>query len=287
MIKLVLLDLDGTLLESHTNVSKVNIRAVKAVLDKGIPVALLTGRNHHMTLKVVKKLNLPVYYCCVGGTEIYSPKHELIQANNLSLDEIKAALKIIKKEPCLIQITRRDGYFKYLTDASAKKFEVFATNSIKDRVKSWFTKMSFVNDVEDYHTHVFDNSNEIVVGGELDVLERIKATIDASDLDISCRMDMWPNYLFISKVHQSKGDAAAYLADYFGITTNEVMAFGDDYNDIDMLESVGYGIAMGNALEQVKAVSFDETKTNKEDGVAHAIHHYILEERTEKLKQRG
>lgn len=287
MIKLVLLDLDGTLLESHTNVSKKNIKAVKAVLDKGIPVALLTGRNHHMTMKVVNKLKLPVYYCCVGGTEIYSPKHELIQENNLSLDEIKAALKIIKKEPCLIQITRRDGYFKYLTDTSAKKFEVFASNSIKDKVKSWFTRMSFVRDFEDYHHHIFDNSNEIVVGGELDVLERIKATIDQSSLGISCRMDMWPNYLFISKVHQSKGDAAAYLADYFGITTDEVMAFGDDYNDIDMLESVGYGIAMGNALDKVKAVSFDQTKSNKEDGVAYAIEHYILKGKKEKLNIRG
>jgi HAD superfamily hydrolase (TIGR01484 family) len=120
MIKLLVVDLDGTLLKNHRSISKVNKKALKAAADKGIPIAVCTGRNHRLTIGIVKRLKLPVYYCCVGGTEIYNSDDELIKTGYLDSDSIRQVLSIIKDESCLIQITKQDGYFKYATDVAAK-----------------------------------------------------------------------------------------------------------------------------------------------------------------------
>jgi len=283
MIKLLVVDLDGTLLKNHRSISKVNKEALKAVMERGIPIAVCTGRNHRLTIGIVKRLKLPVYYCCVGGTEIYNSDNELIKAENLDPEDIRKVLSIIKDESCLIQITKQDGYFKYATDSAAKKYEVFSSDLISGRIRNFVAKMFYVKNLEDYHKPVFNKSNEIVIGGDTEVLNRIREKVEASSEKLYCRMDLWPNYLFITNGYQSKDKAIEFLVNRIGITMDEVMALGDDYNDLDMIKAVGYGIAMDNALDVLKEVSYDQTLSNKEDGVAVAINHYIIEKRKGKI----
>lgn len=77
-------------------------------------------------------------------------------------------------------------------------------------------------------------------------------------------------------MHKSatKGSAVRFLEDYFGVQTNEVIAFGDNFNDLDMLEHAGLGVAMGNAPNEIKQAANVVTVTNNEDGLA-----LILEEK--------
>ncbi len=147
---------------------------------------------------------------------------------------------------------------------------------ISGRIRNFIAKIFFVKKIEDYHKPIFNKSNEIVIGGDMEVLNRIREKVEASTTGLYCRMDLWPNYLFITSGYQSKDKAVKFLVDRIGITMDDVMALGDDYNDLDMIKAVGYGIAMGNALEELKQISYDQTLTNKEDGVAHAINHYII-----------
>ena len=76
----------------------------------------------------------------------------------------------------------------------------------------------------------------------------------------------------------SKGEAVAQLAKFYQISPDEVMCIGDSENDLSMIEFAGIGVAMGNAMDQVKEVADFVTKTNQEAGVAHAIDLYVLNE---------
>ena len=85
-----------------------------------------------------------------------------------------------------------------------------------------------------------------------------------------------PYYLEILNKQVNKGQAVRILAEQLGITADEVMAVGDQENDLAMLSYAGYGVAMGNAIESVKQQARYQTATNAEDGVAQAIQRWAL-----------
>ena len=74
----------------------------------------------------------------------------------------------------------------------------------------------------------------------------------------------------------TKGSSCVFLIDHLGIDHHDSYAFGDGMNDIEMLELVGFGVAMGNANERIKALAKYSTKTNSENGVAHAVKRFVL-----------
>lgn len=285
MIKMIMLDLDGTLLDPKRKITKANKRILEQVHAQNIPVAICTGRNVRMTMKVVKKLPIPVYYCCVGGVEIFDPTDKPIFQENLGLDEIQEIIDLVKDENCFFQVTNRIGYYKYLLNADCKQYELFGSNSIKHRISNKIVNIVNVTSLESFKDNSFDQSQEIILAGDKALLERLKATIEEKNESLQARLDLWPNYLFITKKGLNKGNSAKVLANHFQIDVSEILAIGDDFNDLDMLETVGYGIAMADAIDSLKEIAYDHTLSNKESGVAHALKHYIIDKKTTKLTE--
>lgn len=285
MIKLVMLDLDGTLLDHKKHVSRANKKAIKAVHEMGIPVVICTGRNKRLTKKVTKTLPVPVHYCCVGGVEIFDDKDQPIFQENLDIDEIRTILDMVKSESLLVQVTDNNGYYKFILDDSCKKYDFFSSDVLKGRIMSKLMNLNSVASLEYLKDKRFDQAQEIVLAGEMPLLERLKEEIENKYPLLQARIDMWPNYLFVTKKNLGKGNSARVLAKHFGIHVDEILAMGDDYNDMDMLETVGYGIAMAGAIDGVKAVAYDHTISNKESGVAHALKHYIIEGNQGKISE--
>ena len=88
---------------------------------------------------------------------------------------------------------------------------------------------------------------------------------------------MWNDNVEIMNAGSSKGNAVKFLCELLNIDKEEIIAFGDNYNDISMLEYVGMGVAMGNAEEDVKKIASYITESNTESGVAKAIDDLVLE----------
>lgn len=287
MYKLVVLDIDGTLIKSNRRITRRTKRTIKSVLDLGVHVVICTGRNRRMAKLVVDKLYTKLPYCCVGGTEIFDADNQEIFSANLDLEDIVNILKIVNEEECFIQLTRQDGYIKYLNSDTAKKYEVFATNSIKGFISHKYLGMRYINTLEDFFTDKYHKSNEVIVGGPDKTLIKIKNKLEEKFKHIQVRDDLWDNYIFVSRKNISKANTIDVLCNHYNIDKSEVIAIGDDLNDIDMLKRVGLGIAMGNALESVKKSAVDITYTNDMDGVAHALEHYIINKKTEKINYTG
>ncbi|WP_448324162.1 HAD-IIB family hydrolase, partial [Streptomyces sp. DSM 41493] len=109
-----------------------------------------------------------------------------------------------------------------------------------------------------------------------DLLDRAIAQIPAEAKQRYTIMKSSPYYLEILDKRVNKGEGVKALAEKLGIPRENVMTLGDQENDIAMLEYAGIGVAMGNALDSVKAVSQFVTKTNLEDGVAYAVEKFVL-----------
>ena len=125
--------------------------------------------------------------------------------------------------------------------------------------------------------YVGDGALKVVCfSDDVQKLGRIRAALGADgDLEISA--SWWNNLEFLAKgVH--KGSAVAALAERLNLTMDQVMAVGDNENDLSMLDAAGVSVAMGNAAEHVKARAMHVTRSNQEDGVAHAVCKWALGE---------
>ncbi|WHY79659.1 Cof-type HAD-IIB family hydrolase [Neobacillus sp. WH10] len=240
-IKLVALDMDGTLLNYKGQISEANRQAIKAAQDKGIYVVLSTGRSLTTCREHADALELTSYLVTVNGSEIWDEKRELVERNFVKAELIE--------------------WMWELTKQHKTKFWAISTE------RNWHDEMP-----EDIHNiewlkfgfNIDDDATRELILKELEA----KAEFELSN---STLKNIEVNPLGINK---AKG--LGVVCSRLGIEMKNVMAVGDSRNDLMMIKSAGLGVAMGNAQDVVKAAADWVTATNEEDGVAKAIHTWVL-----------
>ena len=240
-IKLVALDMDGTLLNKKGQISDANRQAIKEAQEKGIAVVLSTGRSFHTSREHAESLELTSYLVTVNGSEIWDDKRQLVERN------------LVNSE--LIQ------WMWELTQQHQTKFWAISTE------RSWHNEMP-----EDLHSIEW-----LKFGFTIDddaTRELIKHELEAKgefELTNSTLKNIEVNPLGINK---AKG--LSMVCSRLGIEMKNVMAVGDSMNDLMMIKEAGIGVAMGNAQDIVKESADWITSTNEEDGVAKAIYKWVL-----------
>ena len=244
--KLILLDLDETLLHSDKTISDYSAQIFEQCRQRGILVGFCTSRGKPNIIPFEKKIN-PDICICNGGAVIYR-NGNLLHAVSFSIEETRALLKTagtVCGSGCEITVDTIDKIF---WNRHKDKSTDYADNSIYD----------------DFRNFVQPAMKICVQTDDPEKAKEIAQSVPACDFlpfsDI-------PWYKF-SPASATKESAILILCQNLGIFPQEILAFGDDFNDIGMLKLCGKGIAMGNAIPQVKATADDITKTNNEDGAA-------------------
>lgn len=244
--KLILLDLDETLLHSDKTISDYSAQIFEQCRQRGILVGFCTSRGKPNIIPFEKKIN-PDICICNGGAVIYR-NGNLLHAVSFSIEETRALLKTagtVCGSGCEITVDTIDKIF---WNRHKDKSTDYADNSIYD----------------DFRNFVQPAMKICVQTDDPEKAKEIAQSVPACDFlpfsDI-------PWYKF-SPSSATKESAILILCQNLGISPQEILAFGDDFNDIGMLKLCGKGIAMGNAIPQVKATADDITKTNNEDGAA-------------------
>lgn len=244
--KLILLDLDETLLHSDKTISDYSAQIFEQCRQRGILVGFCTSRGKPNIIPFEKKIN-PDICICNGGAVIYR-NGNLLHAVSFSIEETRALLKTagtVCGSGCEITVDTIDRIF---WNRQKDKSTDYADNSIYD----------------DFRNFVQPAMKICVQTDDPEKAKEIAQSVPACDFlpfsDI-------PWYKF-SPASATKESAILILCQNLGIFPQEILAFGDDFNDIGMLKLCGKGIAMGNAIPQVKATADDITKTNNEDGAA-------------------
>ena len=280
-IKIVALDLDGTLLDSEKRLSDVNRDALARAAAKGVLIVPTTGRFFGMMPPAVRDLPFVRYAITINGAQVYDRETDTaIVRDEIPLDMALGVMELLDRHDVIYDCYRQN--WGWMTAALQDKAADYATNE-------HYLKMvrEFRRPVPELKAHLRETAadgdvqkimlfapNSRVSGLPSQVLDPIRAELAAKFPEIKVTASTWNNLeLNIRTAH--KGNALRRFAEHLGFSLANCMAFGDGMNDFTMVEAAGLGIAMANAEPEVKRVAKDVVPSNDDDGVAAGIAKWI------------
>ncbi|WP_017471663.1 Cof-type HAD-IIB family hydrolase [Amphibacillus jilinensis] len=280
MIKMIATDLDGTLLSSVGEVSEQNAQAIKAAQKAGIEVVIATGRSYYSAYRPINKAGLKCPIICLNGANIYTVDAQMTRSIKMGKAVTQKILHTVKEENAYFELYTNKGVYSMdrsnfmdvLVNIMLSAHPEATEEEIEKRAEQRFQEENFIF-TKDFQTVI--NNDEVDIykalafSLEADGLERIKAPFLKSD-DVTVTSSGFDNAEF-NHPDAQKGIALTLLAEDRNLELSEVMAIGDNYNDLSMLEIVGRSVAMGNAEAGVKKSCHYTTTSNDQDGVAKAI----------------
>lgn len=268
MIKMVVCDMDGTLLNSDLQISKENLDAINALREKGIRFCIATGRPEQLVKEYIGPLQMEDPMILYNGSVIGHPfKKNRLYEMTLKKDDIQSIIEYCEEN----EIT----YMLYTQDRIISKPN-YRVDFFEERNKLLSKKNQCVfEDIQDIEEILKYNISKILlIESNQEKYEKTKTMVSQySQLEIVASQK---GFIDINPEGASKGNALQILANHFGYTLDEVVVFGDQDNDASMLEIAGIGIAMEGASTNAKNAASDQTISNNDSGVAYWINKNIL-----------
>ena len=267
--KLLVVDIDGTLLNRQGNISEVDVKALAKAGDAGLRVSLSTGRVVQASLMFINQLSLDGYHMFFDGALVYSPeKDEEVYVEPISQELIREMIEFSRQIEVDFDLYSISHFFaERETRATEIRREFFKlVPTIVDFEEIWQTERMIKG------TLVVASDEEKARAN--DFVRRFKDRLHFSWTGTPA----YPGIDFINIVARdvSKGKALEALVSFLGISLAEVMAIGDGVNDIPLLSSAGLGVAMDNASDELKAIADYVTLDVDNNGVAAAINKFLL-----------
>jgi len=273
------LDVDGTLLNSRHELSDVTRAAVRAAQAAGIRVALVTGKRYRKTLPFVEPLGLDVPLVSANGTLIKHPSqdHKTLFLSAFPRPVLLAWLREVERfgqEPIVYADTYHEGFDFYHRGRTAGLPELadyLERNPHDGRVRPDL--------MEDPPDGIFAGFATGTRESMLKLAARLETAVPNALYVHVLRSPLYAGYLCeIAPIAINKWSGVRFLADQWEIKDDEICAVGDDINDLPMIEAAGLGVAMGNAVAEVKAAADRIAPTHDEHGVAQVVQ-WLLDER--------
>ena len=267
-IRLLALDIDGTLLNPQFQISPTDMRALRRAHSQGIEIVVVTGRRHTFALPIVQQLGFDLWVISSNGAITRSLSGETFHRDLLPAETCR--------ELCTSMIEFR-GNTVLTFDTEAKGAIVLEhMNELNSSIQRWLEKnLQYIDFVIPIEESLTSNPVQAMFCGQIARMQRAQAALATSGLDITVlRTEYVERDLSIVDVLNqgcSKGHALERWAKYRGIAREQVMAIGDNYNDIEMLAFAGVPFIMGNASEELRCNGWAVTLSNDQNGVAAAI----------------
>lgn len=257
-VRLLCLDLDGTLLTPEKKVSAASRTAIAEARAAGLALAIASGRNPFNVRELLDELDLPFTAVCLSGAYAVLDRREVAR-RPLGRARFEAALAVAEECGCYISAAGSDfNYFCGVPDWKPSDGKAF-TNYGHCASYQELARAVGGRDVLKAALH-----------GEVDEqYARVRRLLGEVDGIKAAQSDL--RWVDVTAPGVSKAGGVAALAEALGISLAEVCAVGDDENDLECLAAVGLGIAMGNALPEAKAAASVVVATNEHDGAAEAI----------------
>ena len=273
-VRLVAIDIDGTLLDPHFQISQRNLDALRAAHDTGIEIMLATGRRHDYAMPVVRDLGIPVWLISSNGALVRSSEGETFYADRLPAPVARRLILHMDDFRGNAVLTfDRQGHGALVLEPE---------HTLHHSISRWIEKnaehIQYVSPIENALTE--DPIQAMYCGGveQMKVAQRRLAEADFNDQISVLRTQYDYRDLCILDILNrdcTKGHALRRWAEHRGISRDQIMAIGDNYNDLEMLEYAGLPVIMGNASEELRQSGWRVTASNAESGVAAVLEEVI------------
>jgi len=256
-IKAIAIDLDGTLLTSQKTITDTTVQTLRYIMERGIHVSIATGRSLTTAKRFIEQVGTQFPAVCYNGSCIYDPraKRDLWHIH-LSNDICTSIVQASKSSKAHLHAFM--NHTLYFTEAGKQADHLEPLSSVVGKVVDFtnlnplhFTKAMFL--------------------GPLSETEPVRFKLEKIHGNAIHVVYSHDDYLEIMTGGATKGSALERLMGMYGISADEVMAFGDADNDKEMLAWARYGVAMENAHETVKSIASTTTGHNDDEGVARKI----------------
>lgn len=260
MIKLILTDMDGTLLNDNNEINKEFYPTFDKLLNKNIIFGAASGRQYYNLIDRFDKVKENMLFIAENGTYVVYRGKELM-VNSLEKDIAMEIIKIGRKiENAFTILCGKEGAYIESTDPR-----------LIEETKKYYTRHTIVDDI----TKVEDEILKVAIcdfsGSEINSLKYYKDYMDKTKVTVSGKI-----WLDITSKKANKGFAVKKIQELLKIKYEETMVFGDYLNDVEMMKSAFYSFAMENAHKDLKKVSRFITKSNNDNGVVDTIKEVAL-----------
>ncbi len=264
MSKMIVVDLDGTILTDKERVSETTKKYLKQLKDSGYVIVIATGRIYSSILDVTDDAEFANYIisdtgACTYNTIDGSPVFQSI----ISKETVKKFLKYYGEDCYFIDVCDKNTIYKCIDKLECNN-DVIKVTTNQDYILDNCTEVT--------HMSISMKNNDLV----REIYSKLIS--DIPELDIIIMQDSFSNRRWIEAMPQgcSKYSAIKRLADYLNISIEDVIVFGDGLNDIEMIEKCGHGVALKNALPEVKKVADAiTTEDYNHDGVIRYLKQYL------------
>jgi Cof subfamily protein (haloacid dehalogenase superfamily) len=281
---MIAIDLDGTLLNSKNQISQNNVEAIQNAQTEGVEVVIATGRAEFDVRRLISGLNLNTWIIAANGATIHQPDGSLFYSVPMEQKDVHQILAWLEEANFYYEAIDDHSIFTPLNGRELLQIEL-------DRIKSANPKTDIAQlekaIEKQFSQHGFlhiDSYKEIVNTNQM-IYNILAFSFDTGKLKQGWeRFQSNPDLALVSSADHnieiehrlaSKGFAVEKLAAKLNLSLEKTAVIGDSLNDLSMISMAGHSAAMGNAKEQVKSASHFLTRTNDEDGVAHAIRHFL------------
>lgn len=288
MYKLIVMDLDGTLLNSYGEVSLENRKAIQYALEKNVELVLASGRDPKTIEKLSLELGIKNYLISGNGASIYDiKKQKNIYENFIDKEKALKVAKICKENSIFFNVYTTNGIITESLDYNVKVFNNENNNKPNDKKTNIEVVKDIYNYIEENEPQILkiiicDNS-KIIFNNIMEKLKDVK-NIEILNVEHMSKKilrigteEVGVEYFYteITNKNANKWSAIEYLIKLLKITKEETICIGDNINDYEMVKNSGLGIAMKNSALEKEEIAKYITEDNNSNGVGNAIFRYI------------
>jgi Cof subfamily protein (haloacid dehalogenase superfamily) len=268
--RVLALDIDGTLLDSKFQISSANLAALSRAHALGIDVLLTTGRRHAFAQLVAEALGFELWLISSNGAVTKSSRGELFHRDLLPAGIARRLITHMAE-------FRRNAVLTFDREARGS-LVIESAEELNGSIARWMEKNAeFIQQVIPLENAISEDPIQAMFCGPIARMKEAETLL--ANCDFACNVTVLKtqyearNLCILDVLNRecSKGHALKRWADYRGFTRDQVIAIGDNYNDVEMLEFAGFPFIMGNACDELKQNGWPITLPNDESGVAAAL----------------
>ena len=295
--KMIVLDMDGTLLNEEQKISVRNKEALLKAIEAGIHIVLASGRHYNGLLPYIQELGLDKEGCysvsCSGAMVVDHQNHEVIYEEHVDAGDIPVIHQLCEKLDIDMCGYGKDGLFIHHDNLFSRYDQIVNQSSMIQvdfnhlNSNQLIYKLNIINESSDIRDSINQYFPTVILE---DYSIRNKPHFDPDLLDELWRFPKFireryhlvralPFMVELFHNHTNKAVGVEVITNQLGILMEDVVALGDSGNDVHMIEKAGLGVAMANAIEDVKNAADYITGSNTQDGVAQVVEKMIKNER--------
>lgn len=276
-VKLIALDIDGTLLDSRWTLPEANRAAIAEATRRGIEVALVTGRRYDFAMPIAAQIGAPLTMIVSNGAVIRTQDGETHLRHLLPRETAARALEITRPW--------RDST-AVIFDRPRENQVILEVLATDDPIRSAYyaRNKEYIGQAVPLESCLTEDPLQVMLSGKVEPMRDAEAVLRGAEaaegFRVAATVYESRDFAMIDVIHPqcSKGAALAEWAALRGLAREEIMAVGDNHNDLEMLSFAGIPVVMGNCVPELRNFGWHETASNDHNGVAAAIELFALRE---------